>query len=231
MDGVTILIVEDDPQIRRAVRHAAGAEATRFLEAATAGEGLDLAAAERPSLIVLDLGLPDASGLKVCREIREWSTVPIIVLSARHAESEKVALLQAGADDYVTKPFSPDELGARIGAQLRRAGMSEVPGEASSLHVGDLEIDPGGRVVRRGDRDLHLTATEWDLLRTFVRHAGRTLTHDQIFRSVWPGSAGDAQQYLRVYVARLRRKLEPDPVHPRIILTEMGVGYRFVATG
>jgi len=225
----TILIVEDEPQIRRVVRHALEADADRIVEAATARDGIDLAAAERPALIVLDLGLPDAPGIKVCTEVRKWATMPIIVLSARHSESEKVALLEAGADDYITKPFSPVELRARVHAQLRRARMSELPGDADVIRYGDLDIDPGARVIRRAGQELHLTATEWDLLRFLLRNAGRTMTHQQIFHAVWPGSPGDPQQYLRVYVARLRRKLEVDAVRPRLITTELGVGYRFAA--
>lgn len=224
----TVLIIEDEPQIRRVVRHALVDEADRIVEAETASEGVDLAAAERPALVILDLGLPDAAGVSVCRELRKWSSMPIIVLSARHSESEKVALLEAGADDYVTKPFSPVELRARVRAQLRRARLSEVPDGAGVIRIADLEIDPGARVLRRAGEEVHLTATEWDLLRLLLRNAGRTLTHQQLFRGVWPGSPGDPQQYLRVYVARLRRKLD-DPVRPRLILTEMGVGYRLAS--
>jgi two-component system KDP operon response regulator KdpE len=222
-----VLIVEDDPQVRHAVRQALGEDAYAFAEAASAREGIDLAAARQPSLIILDLGLPDGSGFRVCREVRQWSSASIVVLSARHSESEKVALLEIGADDYVTKPFSPAEFRARVQAHLRRARMTELPGEAVALRFGDLTIDVAAQVVRHGERSIHLTATEWELLRAFVRNAGRTLTHDQIFTAVWPSSVGNAAQYLRVYVARLRRKLEPDPGRPRVILTESGVGYRF----
>jgi two-component system KDP operon response regulator KdpE len=228
MPARTILIIEDEPQIRRVVRNALAEDGDRVVEAGTAREGIDLAAAERPSLVVLDLGLPDAAGISVCREIRKWATMPIIVLSARHSESEKVALLEAGADDYVTKPFSPAELRARVHAQLRRARFSEVSETEPVVRFADLEIDAGGRVLRRAGEEVHLTVTEWDLLRLLLRNAGRTLTHQQLFRGVWPGSPGDPQQYLRVYVARLRRKLD-DPIRPRLILTETGVGYRLVS--
>lgn len=203
----------------------------RVLDAATGRAGIDLAAAERPALIVLDLGLPDIPGASVCHEIRKWSTAPIIVLSARHLDTEKVALLDAGADDYITKPFSPTELEARVRAQLRRAQLAERPSDAGPLHVGDLAIDVANRTLsRRGER-LHLTPTEWNLVRAFVKHAGRTLTHQQIFREVWGGAAGDAQAYLRVHIANLRRKIEPDPVRPSLIMTEPGVGYRFDVDG
>jgi len=220
------LVVDDDPHIRRAVANALGEDFDRVVEAGTAAEAVDLAAAHRPGVIVLDLGLPDKPGLWVCAEIRKWSSVPILVLSAHHSESEKIRLLDEGADDYVTKPFHPGELLARVRAQLRRAAMAEVPGEGVTLSVGDLVIDPAARTVRRGGEDVHLTPTEWELLRAFLRHAGKTLTHHQLFRSVWAASSGDPQQYLRVYVANLRRKLEPDAVRPKLIITEPGVGYR-----
>jgi len=221
------LIVDDEPHIRRAVGNALREDFARILEAETAVEAADLAAAHRPDVVVLDLGLPDKPGRWVCAEIRKWSSTPILVLSAHHSETEKIRLLDEGADDYVTKPFHPGELLARVRAQMRRARMSEVPGEGSALTVGDLVIDTGARTVKREGRDVHLTPTEWELLRAFLRHSGKTLTHHQLFRSVWAASSGDPQQYLRVYVANLRRKLEPDSVRPRLIITEPGVGYRF----
>jgi two-component system KDP operon response regulator KdpE len=224
-----VLIIDDEAPIRRVVRHALEEEGAQVLEAATGRDGVDLAAAERPALVVLDLGLPDGSGLAVCRELRSWSTVPIIVLSARHSDREKIALLDAGADDYVTKPFSVSELQARVRAQLRRAALAASPAGESVVEVDGLRIDLARRVVERDGAEVHLTPTEWDLLRVLVRHAGRTLTHQQIFREVWPHSAGDAQAYLRVHVANLRRKLERDAVRPRLIVTEPGVGYRFRA--
>lgn len=222
-----ILIVDDEPHIRRAVRNALHGDFERVLETGSAVEAVDLAAAHRPDIIVLDLGLPDKPGRWVCAEVRKWSSVPIIVLSAHHSESEKIRLLNEGADDYVTKPFHPGELLARVQAQMRRARMAEVPGESATLAIGDVVIDTAARTVKRGGADIHLTPTEWELLRAFLRHAGKTLTHRQLFRSVWAASSGDPQQYLRVYVANLRRKLEPDAVRPSIIITEPGVGYRF----
>ena len=164
----------------------------------------------------------------MCRELRGWCTAPIIVLSARHSDSEKVALLDAGADDYVTKPFSTSELQARVRAQLRRAAAPAVGG-GGAIEVEGLRLDLARRVVARGEREIHLTPTEWDLLRVFVRHAGRTLTHGQLFAAVWPHSGGDPQAYLRVHIANLRQKIELDPVRPRLIITEPGVGYRFRA--
>lgn len=221
------LVIDDEPQIRRAVRNAIESEFERVIEAESAGTGVDLAAAHRPDLLILDLGLPDRPGEWVCSEVREWSTAPIIVLSAHHTESEKVRLLELGADDYMTKPFSPVELTARVRAQLRRASLAATPGEDQPLVIGDLTIDIVSRAVRRDGENVHLTPTEWDLLRAFVRDAGKTLTHRSLFRSVWATSAGDPQQNLRVYVSNLRRKLEPDAVRPRLITTVPGVGYRF----
>jgi two-component system KDP operon response regulator KdpE len=202
----------------------------RVIEAATGREGIDLAAAESPALAILDLGLPDMPGIDVCREIRRWSSAPIIVLSARHADTEKVALLDAGADDYLTKPFSTIELVARVRAQLRRVQTGAVPNDPI-VTIGDLTVDLERRRVERGGTLVHLTPTEWLLLRTFVTHPRQTLTHRQLFRAVWGSASGDAQQYLRVYVGHLRRKIEADPVRPQFIQTEAGVGYRFEPAG
>ncbi len=225
-DGPVAVIIDDEPQIRRAVAHALAEMFAQVHEAATAAEGIDLVASARPDLVILDLGLPDRDGSAVCREIRGWSSVPIIVLSAHHSEREKVALLDAGADDYITKPFGTAELQARVRTQLRRARAS-APGDNGVVEVEGLRIDLAARTLARAGVEIHLTPTEWALLRTFVSNAGKTLTHHQIFRHVWPNSPGDPQQYLRVYVANLRRKLEADPLRPRLILTEPGVGYRF----
>ena len=224
-----VLVIDDEPQIRRVVRNALSGLPVRVSEAATASEGLDLAAAERPALIILDLGLPDRDGADVCRDLRTFTRSPIIVLSARHSDREKEKLLDAGADDYVTKPFSTIELAARIRAQLRRAASSSSGGRQEAvLTIGALTIDLVARTVRREAVDVHLTPTEWNLLRVFIAHAGQTMTHAQLFRAVWGAdTAGDAQQYLRVYVGQLRRKLETDAVRPRLIRTESSVGYRF----
>jgi len=227
MMASSILVIDDEPQIRRVVRNALDGVVGRVVDAATGREGIDLAAAERPVLIILDLGLPDISGAAVCREIRAWCSAPIIVLSARHSDTEKVAMLDAGADDYVTKPFSTAELQARVRAQIRRAAMNESGDETGVLEVGDLCVDLVRRTLTRAGAPVHLTPTEWDLLRAFVKYAGRTLTHQQIFREVWGRAAGDAPTYLRVHIANLRRKIEADAVRPTLILTEPGVGYRF----
>jgi two-component system KDP operon response regulator KdpE len=226
MAVTTVLVIDDEPQIRRVVRNALAAEDTRVLEATSGTEGIDIAAAKRPDLVILDLGLADIPGVNVCREIRKWSDVPIIVLSARHADTEKVELLDAGADDYITKPFSTSELRARVRAQLRRARAN--PLADAPIEVGGVTIDLAKPSLLRDGSAVHLTRIEWNLLRTLVKHAGRTLTHRQIFDAVWGSSSyGDAQQYLRVHIRSLRRKIESDPVRPKLIITEPGVGYRF----
>jgi len=226
-----VLVIDDEPGIRRVVKEALRPDVSTVLEARSGDEALAIAAAERPDLIVLDLGLPDMDGIEVCRRLRAWTSAPIVVLSARDSEDEKTALLDAGADDYVTKPFGPAELRARVRAQLRRAGMPRVPGGDEPLRVGDLTIDIARRTVTRGGSTVHLTPTEWGLLVALVKSAGKTITHHQLFRAVWGAAHGDAQQYLRVYVAHLRRKIEPDPYEPRYIVTEPGVGYRFEREG
>ncbi len=227
MQPQTVLVIDDEPQIRRVVRRALEDDELRVLEAATGREGSDLVAAHRPDLVVLDLGLPDMAGVDVCRDVRSWSTVPIVVLSARHSDLEKAQLLDAGADDYVTKPFSPVELRARIRAQLRRASMAGATPTETVVRAGALAIDLSKRQVTRDGASVHLTPTEWDLLRVLAANNGRTLTHAYLFAQVWARAHGDAQQYLRVHMASLRRKLEQDPVRPKHLMTEAGVGYRF----
>ena len=224
--GIRLLLVDDEPHILRALSNTLSGENVQVFLASTAEEALTEAAARRPDLIILDLGLPDRSGQWVCREIRKWSHAPIIVLSAHLAEREKVELLDLGADDYVTKPFRPEELKARVRAQLRRARLSESGPKDGVFRVKGLEIDPGSRTVRREGENIHLTPTEWELLRVFLRFPGKTLTHHRLFNQVWAASSGDPKQYLRVYVANLRRKLDPDPLRPSLIITEPGVGYR-----
>ena len=226
----TGLIVDDEPQIRRVVRNALQGEVGRILESATGSEGIDLAAAENPILVVLDLGLPDMPGIDVCREIRTWSSAAIVVLSARQSDAEKAQLLDAGADDYVTKPFSTLEFTARVRANLRRALAAQRPSE-QRLTLGEVVMDLTARTVRRGEDPIHLTPIEWELLRTFATQAGRTLTHRQLFSAVWGRTFGDPQQHLRVHVANLRRKIERDPVRPALIVTEPGVGYRLETPG
>ena len=220
-----VLVIDDEPQIRRVVKNALEGDA-RVIEAASGRDGIDAAAAERPSLIVLDLGLPDMQGVDVCREIRKWSSVPIVVLSARHSDREKVLLLDSGADDYVTKPFSTIEFQARIRAHLRRLHLTPHNASESTIQIGAVTIDLVKPSLVKNGAAVHLTRTEWDVLRTLIHHAGRTLTHRQLFAAVWGNSFGDAQQNLRVRIRSLRRKIEEDPVRPRLIVTEPGVGYR-----
>ena len=220
---VTALVIDDEPQIRRAIKNALVDIVGETAEAASGAEGLDLAATRQVGLVILDLGLPDMSGISVCTELRRWSRAALIVLSARHTPDEKALLLDAGADDYMTKPFSTVELQARVRAQLRRANPSQ---SATVITIDNVSIDLAGRTMSRDGELVHLTPTEWDLLRTFVANMDKTLTHRQLFGAVWGRSPGDPQQYLRVYVANLRRKLERDPVRPRFIITEPGVGYR-----
>ncbi len=222
-----ILVIDDEEQIRRAVRNALRDLADRVVEASSGRAGIDLAAAERPQLIILDLGLPDIPGVEVCREIRRWAETPILVLSARHAEAEKVQLLTVGADDYVTKPFSLPEFGARVRALLRRARTPSAAARAV-LQTGDgLTIDFTRRSLARNGEAIRLTPLEWDILTALAKASARTLTHQQIFDAVWGRNFGNPQQYLRVHITNLRRKIEKDSANPQLIMTEPGVGYRF----
>jgi two-component system KDP operon response regulator KdpE len=226
-DADLVLVIDDEPQIRLAVRDALRDVTVRVDEAANGTSGVDAAAANRPDLVVLDLGLPDMQGVDVCREIRRRSAVPIIVLSARHSEHEKVDLLNAGADDYVTKPFSVLELAARARAQIRRAKSAAAAAtSATPVSIGGLLVDTISRRVSREGTQIHLTPIEWQILATLLASAGRTLTHQQIFDAVWGREFGSPQQYLRVHITNLRRKIEVDPAAPQIIITEPGVGYR-----
>jgi len=223
----TLLVIEDDVQIRRAVKNALQDLADRVIEAATGRAGIDLAAAERPHLVILDLGLPDIPGVEVCREIRRWATMPILVLSARHAEEEKVQLLTVGADDYVTKPFSIPEFSARVLALLRRSRTPNALTQAV-LHTSDgLTIDFARRTLARDGGAIRLTPLEWEILTALAKASARTLTHQQIFDAVWGRNFGNPQQYLRVHITNLRRKIEKDSSNPQLIMTEPGVGYRF----
>jgi two-component system KDP operon response regulator KdpE len=222
-----ILVIDDEPPIRRVVRNAVEPTIGSVIEADSGARGIDLAASERPQLVILDLGLPDMEGDAVCREIRAWSTAPIIVLSARQSPQEQAALLDAGADDFITKPFSTIELQARIRAALRRSRLPSSATSGAPVTIGELRIDFAKPSLTRGDQVVHLTKTEWQLLRALARHAGRTVTHRHLFSDVWGKAFGDAQQNLRVHIRSLRQKIEKDPVRPAIIVTEPGVGYRF----
>ena len=221
------LVVEDEPQIRRFVCSALRDESCRASEAGSVAQGLDLAARERPDLVILDLGLPDRDGVDFIRELRVWSAVPVLVLSARSEESDKISALDAGADDYLTKPFSIGELRARVRAMLRRSQMQGDTGAGARHVFGDVEVDLLRRSIRRAGVEVHLTPLEYNLLVQLLTNPGRVLTHHRLIDKVWGPASREKDHYLRIYVARLRQKLEADPARPRHILTETGVGYRF----
>ena len=220
------LIIDDEVQIRRLLRVALEAENYQIHEAENGQQGLVEIVNCKPAVILLDLGLPDMDGLEVLKRLREWSEAPVLVLSVRDDEAGKVAALDAGADDYVTKPFSTPELLARLRAAQRKTRPEE---EISVFKSGDLVVDLGARVVTRAGHEVKLTATEYALLRLFVRHPGRVLTHRYILREVWDPKSEEHRQYLRVYVTHLRQKIESDPTSPSLIRTESGIGYRFAA--
>lgn len=225
----TAVVIEDEPQIRRFVRGALEDEGWQVHEAATLREGLAAAGTRQPDLIVLDLGLPDGDGVGLIRDVRGWSSVPIIVLSARAQEADKIDALDAGADDYLTKPFGTGELLARVRANLRRP-RAAAGGEdaASAFRFGDVEVDRAARIVRRAGSEVHLTPTEYRLLQVLVNNAGRVLTQRQLLREVWGPAHSGQSHYLRIYMGHLRQKLEADPAQPRYLLTETAVGYRLV---
>lgn len=223
-DGPVVLLIEDEPAMRRFLRAALDTHDFRLVEAGTMREGLAQAAGRNPDLILLDLGLPDGDGLDATRRLREWTTTPIIVLSARGQEGDKVAALDAGADDYLTKPFSVGELLARMRVALRhRAGSGDAP---AVFAAGALRVDLARRTVTVGASEVHLTPTEYKLLAVLVKHAGKVLTHRQLLLEVWGSHNATQTQALRVYVTQLRHKIEEDPARPRLLITEPGVGYR-----
>jgi len=224
-----VLLIEDDPQIRRFLRASLGAHGYQLVEAATGRDGLAQAAARTVDVVLLDLGLPDTDGLEVTRRLREWSLVPILVISARGQEADKVAALDAGADDYLTKPFSLPELLARLRAARRRAAQA-APGQEEPVYViGALRVDVARHQVVESGREIHLTPTEFKLLALLARNAGRVLTHRQLLKEVWGQAYLDNTHHLRVQMHGLRHKLEPEPARPRYLLTEPGVGYRLQA--
>ncbi|MEV0094515.1 response regulator [Streptomyces sp. NPDC050738] len=227
-----VLVVEDEPQIVRALVINLKARKYEVDAAPDGATALELAAARHPDVVVLDLGLPDMDGVEVIKGLRGWTRVPILVLSARHTSDEKVEALDAGADDYVTKPFGMDELLARLRAAVRRAEPVGGDGSGGGDDVSLVEtegfvVDLAAKKVRRGDRDVRLTPTEWHLLEVLVRNTGRLVSQKQLLQEVWGPSYGTETNYLRVYMAQLRRKLETDPSHPRHFVTEPGMGYRF----
>jgi len=223
---IRVLVVEDDSQIRRFLRAGLAAQGYELREAETGQQALADAAIAPPELVILDLGLPDIDGVEVVSRLREWSVVPILVLSARAREADKIAALDAGADDYLTKPFGMGELLARMRVALRhRRALGD---DASSVFTcGNLQVDLAARRVTRDGVDIHLTPIEYRLLGVLIRHADKVVTHRQLLREVWGPAYVERSHYLRVHMAALRQKLEPDPVRPRFLLTEAGVGYRF----
>jgi two-component system, OmpR family, KDP operon response regulator KdpE len=223
MNSLRILVVDDEAAIRRFLKIILEADGHTFLEASSGQEGLVMAATNRPDMIVLDLGLPDLDGLVVLKRLREWSAVPVIVLTVRDSENDKVALLDAGADDYLTKPFSTPEFQARIRVAIRH--KQPAPGEPI-FRSGELEVDLSDREVRVRGQAVKLTATEYEILRILVLHAGKVVTQRQLLKEVWGPNALGQTHYLRVYVGQLRKKLQSDTSQPRLIVTEPGIGYR-----
>jgi two-component system KDP operon response regulator KdpE len=226
-----ILVIDDEPQILRAMRTILTEKQFRVTTASRGEEGLALAAANEPDLIILDLGLPDMDGVKVCQQLREWTQTPIIILSVRDSERDKVAALDMGADDYLTKPFSIEELLARVRVALRHAESrkSSQGMQSKVIKAGPLTIDLAWHIVKRGDEEIKLTGTEHKLLAFLAANHGRVLTHQSILTHVWGEADADHTEYLRVYMRQLRKKLEENPERPQHILTEPGIGYRFIA--
>jgi two-component system KDP operon response regulator KdpE len=226
--GSTVLIVEDEPQIRRFVRAALESEGCHVYEAEDAKRGLIEAGTRKPDLVILDLGLPDRDGVEVIRDLRTWSDLPILVLSARAREADKINALDSGADDYLTKPFGVGELMARIRVVLRRRAADAAGNETHEFRFGDVKVDFIKRQVYRQEQEVHLTSIEYRLLTILIRNAGKVLTHHQLLKEVWGPSHVESSHYLRTYMAHLRQKLESDPAQPKHLITETGVGYRLV---
>jgi len=222
----SLLLIEDDPQIQRFLATALDAHGYALRIAGSGNEGLQLAALHQPDITIVDIGLPDISGRDVIRRLREWYAQPILVLSARDRENDKVAALDLGADDYLTKPFGIGELLARLRVMQRHRSGRDVKQDLARIELGDITLDLATRRVLRDDADIHLTPIEYQLLTTLARHRGKVLTHRQLLREVWGAAHTESPQYLRIYMRALRRKIEIDPAQPRLLLTEVGVGYR-----
>jgi two-component system KDP operon response regulator KdpE len=225
---IAVAVIEDEAPIRKFLRAALIGEGYRVLEAETAREGLRIITQEHPQAVILDLGLPDRDGLEIVGEVRAWSNVPIVILSARGQEQEKILALDAGADDYLTKPFSVGELLARLRAALRRAArVANASGpEQTTFTFGHVRVDLAARHVFADDREVKLTKLEFDLLQTLIQHAGKVLTHSFLLKAVWGPHAAQERHYVRVFMANLRKKLERNPARPEFLITEQGVGYR-----
>jgi two-component system KDP operon response regulator KdpE len=229
MPDPIVVLIEDEPQIRRFLRATLTGQGYRLFEAATGADGLVEVGSRQPDVIIIDLGLPDMDGVDVIRRLREWTAVPIIVLSARGQERDKVTALDAGADDYVSKPFGASELVARIRVALRHAAGASHEADEAAFKVGELQVDRLRRHVSLGGTEVRLTPTEYKLLTTLIGHAGKVVTHQQLLREVWGPAHTDQAHYVRIYMAHLRHKLEAEPARPRYLLTEPGVGYRLAA--
>jgi two-component system, OmpR family, KDP operon response regulator KdpE len=225
-DKGLILLIEDEPQMRRFLRITLQGYGYRFIEASTGAEGLTEVATRNPDVVLLDLGLPDIDGLEVTKRLREWTQIPVIVLSAREQEEDKIRALDAGADDYLTKPFGAGELLARIRVALRRAAMQHSGSEVSVFVLDNLKVDLLKRQVFLNDDEIHLTPIEYRLLTVLIKYAGKVMTHNQLMREVWGLAYVDQSHYLRIYMAQLRHKLEVDPARPKFFINEPGVGYR-----
>jgi two-component system KDP operon response regulator KdpE len=221
-----ILLIEDDPRIRRFLRASLVTQGYDLIEAETGREGLALAASRVPDVVLLDLGLPDMEGMEVIKQLRTWSSVPIIILSARGQERDKVANLDAGADDYLTKPFGVGELLARMRVALRKSMPAEEGKQEARYALGNIQVDFERRLVLRGQEEVHLTPIEYKLLAVLLKHRGKVVTHRQLLKEVWGPSYVEQNPYLRIFILNLRRKLEEDPTRPQYLLTEPGVGYR-----
>jgi two-component system, OmpR family, KDP operon response regulator KdpE len=225
-DKELILLIEDEPQMRRFLRITLQSQGYRLVETGTGTDGLIQAASRNPDVVLLDLGLPDIDGLEVTTRLREWSATPIIIISAREQEQDKVKALDAGADDYLTKPFSAGELLARIRVALRHAMRQRAGRQEPIFILNDLRVDLASRQVFLADREVHLTPIEYKLLITLIRYAGKVVTHNQLLKEVWGPAQVNEVQYLRVYMTQLRHKLETDPTRPRFLMNEPGIGYR-----
>lgn len=227
-NNAVILVIEDEAPIQRFLRLALSSQSYQVIESETGGDGLMQAASRSPDLVILDLGLPDMDGVELVKRLREWSSVPVIVVSARGKEQDKIVALDAGADDYLTKPFSVGELLARVRVALRHAATAHSETGDPVFVAGDLRVDLLHRRVTVGDGDVHLTPNEFKLLAMLVKHAGMVLTHRQLLKEVWGPGSGNETHYVRVYMNQLRQKIERDPARPRHLITEPGVGYRLV---
>lgn len=225
-EKATVLLIEDEPQMRRFLKITLQGHGYRLMEAQSGQEGLTEVATRNPEIVLLDLGLPDMDGLEVTKRIREWSRVPIIVLSARDQEDDKIRALDAGADDYLTKPFGAGELMARIRVALRHLTIKHSEGEDPVFTLASLKVDFSKRQVFREGKEVHVTPIEYKLLSILIRHAGKVITHNQLMKEVWGPGYADQTHYLRIYMAQLRHKLEVDPARPRFFINEPGVGYR-----